>query len=100
MGPERQIRDNSFYLQLLRAKCTEIMQEIAKLKGSVEQGQKDNAAYGQLERKYESLTNEMRRLQGALADYNLLLDRSRARRETEEVQEETNGLAQQNHGDR
>ena len=38
--------------------------------------------------------------QGALADYNLLLDRSRAHREVEEVLEEVSHLAQQNHGDR
>lgn len=100
MGPTRQIQDNSYYLTLLRQKCTEIMKEIEVLKGAVEQGQKDNAAYGQLERKYETLTNDMRSLQGQLADYNLLLDRSRAHREVEEVLEEVHHLAQQNQGDR
>merc|ERR1719482_2003271 len=100
MGPQRQIQDNSYYLTLLRQKCTEIMKEIEVLKGAVEQGQKDNAAYGQLERKYETLTNDMRGLQGSLADYNLLLDRSRAHREVEEVLEEVHGLANQNQADR
>merc|ERR1719453_1962921 len=100
MGPQRQIQDNSYYLSLLRAKCTEIMKEIGVLKGTVEQGQKDNAAYGQLERKYETLTNDMRGLQGQLADYNLLLDRSRAHRDVEELLEEAQHLAQANHGDR
>lgn len=100
MGPQRQIQDNSYYLSLLRAKCTEIMKEIEVLKGNVEKGQKDNAAYGQLERKYEALTNEMRSLQGKLADYNLLLDRSRAHRDVEEVLEEAQQLSHQNHQDR
>merc|ERR1719331_2575065 len=100
MGPARQIQDNSYYLTLLRQKCTEIMKEIEVLKGAVEQGQKDNAAYGQLERKYETLTNDMRGLQGSLADYNLLLDRSRAHREVEEVLEEAHHLGNQNQGDR
>jgi intraflagellar transport protein 74 len=100
MGPSRTIQDNSYYLGLLRAKCTEIMKEIEVLKGNVDQGQKDNAAYGQLERKYESLTNDMRALQGSLADYNLLLDRSRAHRDVDEVLEEAQHLAQANHGDR
>jgi len=99
-GPRRQIQDNSFYLTQLRAKCTEIQKEIESLKGTIEQGQKDNAAYGQLERKYEALTNEMRNLQGQLADYNLLLDRSRAHREVEDVGEEVNQLANQNQLDR
>jgi intraflagellar transport protein 74 len=100
MGPQRQIQDNSYYLTLLRQKCTEIMKEIEVLKGTVEQGQKDNAAYGLLERKYESLTNEMRGLQGKLADYNLLLDRSRAHREVDEVMDEVHQLANQNQMDR
>lgn len=99
-GPQRQIQDNSYYLTLLRQKCTEIIKEMDVLKGTVEQGQKDNAAYGQLERKYETLTNEMRGLQGQLADYNLLLDRSRAHREVEEVLEEAQHLAGTNQNDR
>merc|ERR1712185_29237 len=100
MGPQRQIQDNSYYLAELRRKSMEIQKEIDTLKGNVEQGQKDNAAYGQLERKYETLTNEMRGLQGQLADYNLLLDRSRAHREVEEVLEEVHHLANQNQQDR
>jgi len=99
-GPARQIQDQSYFLSLLRAKCTEIQREIEKLKSNVEQGQKDNAAYGQLERKYEALTNDMRALQGQLADYNLLLDRTRAHREVDEVLEEASGLGQQNGADR
>ena len=100
LGPARQVQDNSFYLQVLHAKCADIQEEIRTMQGQIDQGRRDNAAYGQLERKYETLTNEMRKLQGALADYNLLLDRSRAHREVDEVLEEVNHLAQQNHGDR
>eukprot|EP00966_Prymnesium_polylepis_P039943 927200-Prymnesium_polylepis.1 len=62
--------------QMLRAKCTEIMQEIGTLKSQIEQGQQDNKAYGQLERKYETLTNEMRSLQGAPARPIVVLERS------------------------
>jgi len=100
MGPSRQIQDNSYYLTLLRAKCAEIVAEISKLKESIDQGQKDNSAYGQLERKYETLTNEMRSLQGSLADYNLLLDRSRAHREVDDVRQEAHQLQNSNGADR
>ncbi len=100
MGPARQIQDNSFYLQQLRAKCSEIQKEIGTLKEVVEQGQRDNSAYGQLERKYEVLTNDMRTLQGQLADHNLLLDRTRVHREVDDVMEEAHALAQTNHADR
>ena len=59
MGPSQQIQDNSYYLQLLRAKTAEISREIGVLRGTIEQGQKDNQAYGQLERKYEALTSTL-----------------------------------------
>lgn len=99
-GPARQIQDNSYYLQILRAKCAEIIAEIGVLKGNIDQGQKDNAAYGQLERKYETLTNDMRALQGELADYNLLLDRARVHREVDDVLQEAHQLQASNATDR
>jgi len=87
-GPKRQIQDNSYFLQILRAKSTEIMKEIGMLKGQIEQSQKDNSSYGQLERKYEALTTEMRDLQGKLADYNLMLDRTRVNKEAGDIGQE------------
>jgi len=100
MGPSRQIQDNSYYLTMLRAKCAEIIQEIAGLKSQIDQGQKDNQAYGQLERKYETLTNDMRTLQVQLADYNLLLDRTRVHREVDDVTNEAHALQNGNAADR
>lgn len=100
MGPQRQVQDNSYYLQLLRSKSAEIIKEMQVLKESIEQGQKDNSAYGQLERKYESLTTEMRNLQGQLADYNLLLDRTRVHRSVEDVINEVVGLKNNNDSER
>lgn len=99
-GPSRQIQDNSYYLQLLRAKCSEIMGEVNTLKGNIEQSTKDNNAYGQLERKYESLTNEMRTLQGKLADYNLMLDRTRVNKEVHDINGECAQLANANASER
>jgi len=100
LGPSRQIQDNSYYLQLLRSKCSMIMGEISALKGNIEQSQKDNNAYGQLERKYESLTNEMRTLQGKLADYNLMLDRTRVNKESHDINAECAQLANANAAER
>merc|ERR1719453_84709 len=100
MGPSRQIQDNSYYLQLLRAKTAEISREIGVLRGTIEQGQKDNQAYGQLERKYEALTNDMRMLQGQLTDFKLLLDRTRVHKEAHDVLREAESLAQQNASER
>ena len=99
-GPARQVQDNSYYTNLLRAKCDEVMQEIGALKGQIEQAQKDNSDYGQLERIYEKLSNEMRALQGQLADYNLMLDRNRVHKNVDDVIEETRQLEQANASER
>ena len=93
-GPARQIQDNSYYLQLIRAKCADIQNEMGNLRGQIDQSQKDNSAYGQLERKYESLTKEMRSLEGNLADYNLMLDRTRVHKEVHDIMGECAQLAQ------
>lgn len=51
--------------------------EINKMTTETDQYNKDNATYSQMERKYESLIKEVRKLQGDLADYNLIVDKSR-----------------------
>jgi intraflagellar transport protein 74 len=99
-GPARQIQDNSYYIQQLRAKCDEVQQEIGVLKGNIDQAQKDNQDYGQLERVYEKLSNEMRALQGQLADYNLMLDRNRVHKNVDDILEECRQLEQANASER
>jgi len=95
-GPARQVQDHSYYLQLLHAKQADITKEIAKLKENMEKTAQDNAAYSTLEKKYEQLTNDMRALQGKLADYNLLLDRQRVNKEARDIAQECNQLKQAN----
>lgn len=47
-GPGRQVQDGTYYLGLLRNKITQITTEINKLKGDIDQCNKDNATYGQV----------------------------------------------------
>mmetsp|Transcript_24129 Transcript_24129/g.70388 ORF Transcript_24129/g.70388 Transcript_24129/m.70388 type:complete len:613 (-) Transcript_24129:207-2045(-) len=95
-GPARKVQDQTYFVQLLRGKQSEVSKEIARLEEEVKQAARDNAAYNALEKKYEQLTGDMRGLQGKLADYNLLLDRQRARREPHEVARECEALRQAN----
>lgn len=44
-GPGRQVQDVTYFLGLLRNKISEITKEINKLKGDIEQMNKDNATY-------------------------------------------------------
>jgi len=79
MGPGRQVVDGSYYVGKLRQKTVELQAEIDKMKAEVEQYHKDSSTYQQYERKYESLIKEVRGLEGQLADYNLAMDKHRAR---------------------
>lgn len=70
-GPKRQIYDRSYYLTQLQKKNSVLHQEIQKFKNEIEVINKDNVAYTGLEKNYDELINEVRRLEGELADYNL-----------------------------
>lgn len=76
-GPGRQVQDASYYLGLLRSKCTMLTTEITRLNGEIEQSHKDTNTYATLERQYETLIKTVRGLEGELADYNLAMDKSR-----------------------
>ena len=85
-GPGRQIYDRSYYMNLLKQKNNEVMNEINKLKTEVEEINKDNTTYLTLERKYETLIKDVRKFEGELADYNLALDKYRSDTKPEDIE--------------
>ncbi|KAG8456989.1 hypothetical protein KFE25_006601 [Diacronema lutheri] len=99
-GPGRQIQDRNFFLGELRARCTAVDEETARLQRQADASSAENATYGALERRYQTLSNEMRALQGRLADYNLLLDRSRSGREVADIFDEVAQLKAANGAER
>jgi hypothetical protein len=84
-GPGRQVADKSYYMGELRKKCDDLGTEIQKMNNEIEQHNKDNTTYTQMERKYESLIKEVRKLQGDLADYNLIVDKSRTKTDPQDI---------------
>eukprot|EP00743_Colponemidia_sp_Colp-15_P001360 GILK01001490.1.p1 GENE.GILK01001490.1~~GILK01001490.1.p1 ORF type:complete len:646 (+),score=138.74 GILK01001490.1:56-1993(+) len=84
-GRGRQIFDASYYRSQLTAKMGEITAEITKFKNEIDEIQKNNNQYAQLERRYETLIKEVRRLEGELADYNLTIDKMRTDTRPEEI---------------
>ena len=76
-GTGRLVEDNSYYVGLLRKKITDVGSETRKLRNEIDQQSKDNSAYTQLEKKYETLSKEKEKLEGQLADYNLAMDKVR-----------------------
>jgi len=86
LGPKRQIYDRGYYLAELKKKNVEIQGEITKMKTEVEEINKDNQTYLNLERKYDTLIKEVRQFEGELADYNLALDKFRSDTKPEDIE--------------
>lgn len=85
-GQGRQIYDRTYYMNLLKQKNTEIMNEINKMKTEVDDINKDNSTYLTLEKKYETLIKDVRKYEGELADYNLALDKYRSDTKPEDIE--------------
>lgn len=99
-GPGRQIADKSYYMGQLRMKCDEMQEEMNRMNQEAEQFTKDTAKYSQMERKYESLIKEVRKLQGDLADYNLIVDKSRNNTDPADIAHVYNMLKNKNDSER
>ena len=95
-GPKRQIYDTKYYQTQLQKKNAVLYQEIQKFKNEIEVINKDNVAYAGLEKNYDELINEVRRLEGELADYNLAQDKFRAGTKPEDIMAMYNYIKGQN----
>jgi len=84
-GPKRKIYDKSYYLNLLKSKNSELSTEIHKFKKEIDVINKDNQTFLVLEKKYDILINDVRILEGELADYNLAQDKFRSGTRTDDI---------------
>lgn len=62
-----------------------VQEETTRLKARSEQIGKEQQLYNKLETRLEELNNEVRTLEGQLADFNLALDKLRANTRPEDV---------------
>ncbi|CAM9299562.1 unnamed protein product [Discosporangium mesarthrocarpum] len=95
-GPGRQVQDSSFFIGVLRNKMNLLQKETKRLQDEIEQHNKDSAHYGHMERTYESLLQEVKQLEGTVADYNLAVDKSRTTADPGEVAAYLHNLEDQN----
>ncbi|CAM9322557.1 unnamed protein product [Choristocarpus tenellus] len=95
-GPGRQVQDSSYFIGVLRNKMNMIQKEIVRLTEEIDQHNKESAQYGQLQRTYDSLLQEVKQLEGTLADYNLAVDKSRTTADPGEVTAYLHNLEDQN----
>lgn len=62
-----------------------VQEQSTKLKNKSQQIAKEQQVYNKLESRLEELNNEVRNLEGQLADYNLALDKLRTNTRPEDV---------------
>ena len=76
-GPKRKILSRSYFMVLLKKKNQELTQEIVKFREEREKKKKQKNNFKKISKKHEFLVNEVRELEGDLADYNLAFDKQR-----------------------
>jgi intraflagellar transport protein 74 len=87
-GPGRQIFDRSYYISQLRSKQSELNTEIDRIHTEWDRLQTENASFFKLAMRQQTLEEEVKTLQGDLADYNLMVDKSRTNADPEEIEKE------------
>ena len=98
-GPGRQIFDRSYYIGQLRAKQSELNQEIERIHQKWDGLQTDHASFFKLAQRQQTLEDEVKRLQGDLGNYNLMVDKSHTTSDPEEVEKEYRALKAMNEGE-
>lgn len=74
-GQGRLVYDASHFVGQIRKRITDITAEIVRLREEIDQQNKDNSQFSQLEKKYDNLIKAKDMLEGQLADYNLAMDK-------------------------
>ncbi|EGR30620.1 intraflagellar transport protein, putative [Ichthyophthirius multifiliis] len=81
----RVYQDKGYFMNILRQKTSDIIDQIKKFKEKVEQIQQDNQTYNNLQKRFDELIKQVRSLEGQLADYNLAFDKQRSQTRPEEI---------------
>jgi intraflagellar transport protein 74 len=100
LGPRRQIADRSYYVQELRSKIADISNEVESLKKESAGYEQGNALYKKLERTYDTTIQDVRQLEGELADFNLALDKLRTNTDVQDIRDMHAHVKQQNDAER
>ncbi|CAM9166746.1 unnamed protein product [Hapterophycus canaliculatus] len=95
-GIGRQVQDGSFFIGVLRSKINDARAEVGRLQAEIDRYEKDLSQQGHLERTYETMLQEVKTLEGTLADYNLAVDKARTTADPGEVTKYLHDLEDQN----
>ena len=92
----RQVQDANYFKPLLRKKLTELSSEISKLKSDTEKLEHGHNEHNKLETIFEDKMNDVKTLEGTLADYNLAMDKLRSGVDYNEISQYQHMLSTEN----
>ncbi|KAK3091735.1 hypothetical protein FSP39_022257 [Pinctada imbricata] len=93
---QRQVKDKTYFIGLIRGKVNELNAEMTKLKKDVEVGNEESSSFLTYEKRAETLASEIRDLQGELGDYNTLVDKLTTDEDIQDVEFDLNDLRANN----
>ncbi|KAG7167404.1 Intraflagellar transport protein 74-like [Homarus americanus] len=95
-GPQRQVRDKSYFMGLLRTKITELGTEVSHLSGEIDSMKQEQSTFLTYDKRVKEMAHELTEMQGNLADYNLLVDLINTDTERVEIDDETREFKESN----
>jgi len=91
-GPGRQILDKYYYVNLLKKKTSDIINETNQLNNEISSINSDITTYNVQNKTYNILLKDVQNLEGELADYNLTSDKLRSGVRPEDIETYFNQL--------
>lgn len=85
LGPGRQIADDKYFILELRTRISDITDEMVNMAKENETRTKDNERFKVLTKAYSTSLEEVKTLEGQLADFNLALDKLRTNTSVEDI---------------
>ncbi|KAK6623978.1 hypothetical protein RUM44_010835 [Polyplax serrata] len=96
-GPQfRQVLDKRYYEGLIRMKMKDIVTEIERLNGEIDLEMQQHATSQIYEKRVREVAAELTKLQGQLADYNVVIDKVNTSTEKSQIDMETEELKHDN----
>ncbi|KAJ1336333.1 hypothetical protein BSLG_007117 [Batrachochytrium salamandrivorans] len=95
-GPGRMVQDVTFFQAELRQKMNLLIEEIYRINAEVNLVTKENSNYAAFEKRADTLSEELKELQGQLGDLNTLVDKLHTDTDLEELERQFHQLQAKN----
>lgn len=95
-GPSRQIRDDKYFRVLINTKISLVFNELNKYNEKLAALDHEDNSYTVYAKRFEDMQNEIRELEGTLADYNLARDKHRGDTRPEDIMAQLKKLKKEN----